>query len=1830
MEEVFTNTTTAGHEAAIKRGKVVPDGAVNLAYAKVPRMTPNKNVIVVDTSKIIEENQIAQGDSTRLFYANSLGMLVDATGNPIIDDEYPIISDEFNVEGDITGADLSKENALPFLHTSRYFHADYTGLVLGSGVVDYATDKIKVIDKDGHSYLDENGKPRYRVKITPAKVNPPGDQSAYRVLVYLDTDQNETLYLTYNKVELDDDGIFKDQRINYTEILNPQPYYEYKPEESEVVDSSARDKKIYSTKPASLKEQILDIPSPPVNGYKAFVPKKAVGDPRIFQMFRWRVVCDFSKSYSITATEDLPINVGVVVTNSDPNSTAGRLFIEIEASAANNSQIKFANPLSSGDKTQENYWHVNLDTVSNTDLARFDMLVWAPTKNFDFGPYLSKLNYFVTSLGHKLFIDTGSNVKAINLDITATAPQNPYAASAVRSPGASAERHDGPYYEGGPLGGWDIASTNPISHYQRNYGAGANVQYITASTNYQSLMDITTTAYETHVVTSVVNTTQHVTDIYTVTKPGSATAEGYQPLGFDNSIAVNVPAVPNGAIFDRVEVWVDWRFANAPGTQAISYLSGPGARGISNVGVANSSGIGEIQQSFTSRNTDAPGAQFQSKFVGLSPGTNIIQYVIRATTYWHYDLVVNASHDVVIPANVTTSFSVPVNYTYPVIVNRGNLILSTFGVLQSASEGLSGAQEFIYNIALYAASNRRLYEIEKPSKYTSQYSFSTNWFNSWVINNPLTGAQVLTEDEKERYQFFSLPKDINDPQPLWQRQLTSKTCKQLIDSSLTPDMLQRIAGLNRVYRIEVTNTQVDTTPTLGDNITPYAWTTAWTPRFIVPSDIGTYVIHDEQLAAQLAQGTYTYRTYPDKPYGAQVRAVYLDSAEMLTPQTAHWTATGVATETYDLVTTQPDEHIHEQVVVSTPVTEYSQVTLNWLNNSNRNYFRQLSLPYTGVMCPDGLVTWQENNYYDANRQLNWPYMGMTDRYQRGMSGDVVTFIQDALNTFNYFTLVDNPSIGAYRLPNNHLAIDGQYGDETYNAVLAFQRTFNALYQDGVIDAETWSIIGSQILRWGLRSNGATDYHRFYDFPWNYMPKQNISDGGGAIWAKRSWTQGGPSMIWESFAITFNQPFKIHAVGVIPFLEGQTNSLIINAVDTRLGFPLGSLHHYDPNGAWITNLWHRCPSGVEDYTAFPREVLADTIIVTVGQDGPAWHNSRYIGIRDIVAYATISTTRTVDTVQDHVITIPGITTVTKHSRDIQINASGTANNLATNVDFTVQAHPNYSGSSTLSNLRWTAVSVDNINVAASIKPSGVITLRNNLSITQNGSGIAYGIAMPKVPDTYSMTPERKLNPMPETGWISKADGVKLLVDTHKNPVGFPAMPVAVGSGNIQRHYVSLSLTPFNTDTSWVQLGFWDNHRKEFVVNAQGLPEMPYTEYMDRGPQNIFIGIISTYELDSQHAFPSQADSPSYLPNLWAMPVYGVTTRYGGRITLESLPGNLGADDVWPVAVRDGRFNRSVSVRKDQQITTYLQRYAGTQVRAYYGIPEARLGGWSSIYGAPNADVIGEEPLIQDDNVIQVRQAPIHMQREPYIFPSDADPVRPIFRVYQRTTIDSPWVEIPLSEIFDYNVSTGEIFLVNPLTIDDPSLLRVDYTTVRRHYYFKQYNNAILNLNPYPGYSQDLVGKAIYVYIVPEYVKDQTGALIADSVQTRALRFTTDPAIFDPFSSLYDPLAVELGVVYMSTALDVKDLVLIDSRRRGGGAKDSVPNPALIKLIQEASTYWDVNYGSGMLYQKGGYLIVRLPAALKNDFKEDEIRAAIERNITVGVKYDIEDLNGVRWS
>jgi hypothetical protein len=2051
----FDNSSTAGNEAAIRRGKKVPEGDINLAWVKSPALSPDKNMIILDTSNFTQENAAESSYESKLFYANHLGVLQDENGNQVIQDEYPAITDEFSVEETY---EISSDNEFlnsyifAYRHISRYFHVDQESITDDKTPFTLDKEKIKVNiiveDENGNEYLDVDGKRKYKIKLVKSDDFIPSENrevGVYRIWIFVDSDDNETLYLKYNKVELNAHGTsLRNQDINYREILNPQPYFTYVPEETDVVDFWYKDPKVFSTKSFSEKEQIIGIPKSSVDGYKVYVPRKAIQDPRIFQLFRWRINAEFQQRYVLDPSTSQRVIRAGIITNKEgyPRSLADKnnqgsgvkynylspptsypyVFYNMEKSNYNSSNVKIINPISedrgytivedlnldvinpdrnsqssysnnstvklksvSGAAAKEHaaYWLTNINTVSIDDLKKFDVL-FLDLQQFDYDmtKYIPKLHEFVNN-GGSLYVNAGGSAGVKGFAPQITWPVNPVTGVAPT--------------------GWTQAVDK-----QKNYGKGDDIK---------------------------------------ASDPNDELFKGLTPYGgWDFNYGDNAFRSISANKYHPSYLWQK----DKSYTQFFYDLGN---------NVTTKDGLNYWKTLFSMKSVTTSG--------GINTTTEYPVTVIKRFP---------SGGSIIFDAQNSIGFC---NHTVDTwnIGPRRVQIPNYFA--QINSQQFEGSYKFAWNWVLSTLRSKKL-DSSDESQFASTWKFSTEWKPSWVIN-----GDVLKDLEKNKYHFSYEPKDISNPNDFtWRRKLSDKTIKQLIDEEIIAQLgdtyLRSVSGSVRKYSIEITNSTVKVPATLADEAYPYAWTTELSPEFIIPDDFGPHVVKEDPLIAQYDAGQYIDKSYLPQKYNARVKATYADTTETVEEEKTTILARFKAKE----------------ILKNGKIYTHGNKTKTWTEDgSNELFFHRFNKGRSwGAPTPNAIFSRNELFLGTSNSH---PYMGISGNYapesygaNYSHTGDVVKFIQYSLNRLHeiisdhltkglkgpkppylnrdssnaWYTEVSRWAL-KYRLPGRKLRQDGVYDTETFNAVKEFKIKANARRKDGIADSEFFAILGSQIQFWGVATDGnigdsghfetsAYNYLRYTAMPDKYMNLRNVSDASVLYnYMQISDTRMQADVVSDIIVIQYPLVYAFEYASIIPHLLGEGSYLNIDFVDVRRtridttrfngdmrnkawlyaeydtalkpaiyvqdprinwiqgqgnvspysrdyvqliqravgvtqdgvygsataeavyrwkstravkwGIPVnnewGSISYvtniqkllqldvtgyYDNdtfnavtrwqssfNGAMpIDGIWgpitqkltdeffmtfnssltqietvaHHLP---DDYYTYPDALLAfydkskalvqctgkkafngkvqaiqipqdnrcigNTLIIGVSQTRPAGNEfgaTRSIGISDFTGYGRDMIGFTTIDGSDPVINIEG-------TRSIEVTLK--------NGQARLKLTPDYTGPGVLTDIEWGLdpispntpdlfpgfnpaniglyrIESSNPDVEAFIDKSGNVTLRSKTAITKKVTNYTEGRWLPAPPNTsldgaqsylqtssstsigsfdynknpvYAMDENGNLFPSLEVGFVSKNEGIKLLCTSDGKPIGIPYAPSAVGSNEFQRHYMSFEVEAVGV-SPLVKIGFYDKKAKEFIINSNGVSKLTYIEYVKRGPQNIYVGVLSEAETQEKKSYESIIDTANPLPFKYAMPVYGVTYKKKSKIGIDRLPAALGPSDIWPIPIRVGSFNRYVDVPQvsESVMGGWLSKYQGQRIQAFYSVPEADKMGWSSIFGRPAIDVVGENPKIITQNIIQLKQAPILMVVEPTIRPSNSDPCRPIFRVWTRKSISDEWEEIPRSEILDYNVSTGLIYLKDSLREADANLVKVNYTCLGRVYNVKQVidefteTNELTNLNPYSKHREDLIGIPVYLYIVPTFVRDQDGKVIADSIKSSTIRITKDAGIFNPENPYYNPLRIQLGIVYISPSLDINDLVILDTRRRGGGAADSLKPSEINNINPETKGYWDIGYGSGISVQSGGYVIVRLPKMLKTVFpNENDILDIVRKNISAGVEFRVEDMEGNTW-
>jgi hypothetical protein len=354
-------------------------------------------------------------------------------------------------------------------------------------------------------------------------------------------------------------------------------------------------------------------------------------------------------------------------------------------------------------------------------------------------------------------------------------------------------------------------------------------------------------------------------------------------------------------------------------------------------------------------------------------------------------------------------------------------------------------------------------------------------------------------------------------------------------------------------------------------------------------------------------------------------------------------------------------------------------------------------------------------------------------------------------------------------------------------------------------------------------------------------------------------------------------------------------------------------------------------------------------------------------------------------------------------------------------------------------------------------------------------------------------------------------------------------------------------------------------------------------------------------------------------------YSLKTKVDNNIRLYPCRSNS-PDEMWFPIISNGKF----FVRSKDGVNT-----------SQYAIPEFATQAFSSKFTHneinlnPYKDVVFEEAKFINNNQIQVSKYPLYVGVD-----SNGDPDVNYLIVYKEVDKDKPVEVRPKIPVKDWNPFTGDIYLSQE--IESTDVVYVDYIYEVTDYEYKGYYDfansrfVYLDLNPLPGHkysdnagnlrdASELLGKDIYLYIVPAFWKDETGE---GNNRTTTRHIIVDAGTPESTAmASVDSKAILLGKILVRNNLSSTEVQIIDTRRRGGGFKESLTKNYIQTVSEDAGQVWDIGSWDGLPYQSNGVVIITLPAELKGQYSDAELNEIINKYIAFGtypfVRY--EDTN-----
>lgn len=220
-----------------------------------------------------------------------------------------------------------------------------------------------------------------------------------------------------------------------------------------------------------------------------------------------------------------------------------------------------------------------------------------------------------------------------------------------------------------------------------------------------------------------------------------------------------------------------------------------------------------------------------------------------------------------------------------------------------------------------------------------------------------------------------------------------------------------------------------------------------------------------------------------------------------------------------------------------------------------------------------------------------------------------------------------------------------------------------------------------------------------------------------------------------------------------------------------------------------------------------------------------------------------------------------------------------------------------------------------------------------------------------------------------------------------------------------------------------------------------------------------------------------------------------------------------------------------------------------------------------------------------------------------------------------------------EYEDVNKNTGEIFLKNRISFKDEiyvSYLTKEDTLEYKGYYDEEIGKFIqLDLNPSSGHhfdyllegevekleGYDLLDKEIFVYMLPH----QSTYYKTEFTEKHTIRHVFHKEEWDRIKEAR-PEAILIAQLQVRENTNKENIVMMDSRRQGGGLKDNISEEDIERRVGYTSAFWDIGDFNGLAYYRNGVMVIEIPEkVLKSkggNFTEDSIEKILNKYIAYG--------------
>jgi len=110
----------------------------------------------------------------------------------------------------------------------------------------------------------------------------------------------------------------------------------------------------------------------------------------------------------------------------------------------------------------------------------------------------------------------------------------------------------------------------------------------------------------------------------------------------------------------------------------------------------------------------------------------------------------------------------------------------------------------------------------------------------------------------------------------------------------------------------------------------------------------------------------------------------------------------------------------------------------------------------------------------------------------------------------------------------------------------------------------------------------------------------------------------------------------------------------------------------------------------------------------------------------------------------------------------------------------------------------------------------------------------------------------------------------------------------------------------------------------------------------------------------------------------------------------------------------------------------------------------------------------------------------------------------------------------------------------------------------------------------------------------------------------------------------PFMFPIGKILLSAPVSIKNLAVVDVRKRGGGVPEDFPMQAVdtqAEGLEKLRGFFDLSIWEGSVIKEGGVIEIKIDTSVLNRYTADEVYEIVKNNVVPGLDFEIVYVDGV---